>query len=214
MASTVDARQHLQLTNQTDLAVEETLTLGGVTAAGMREYLLMVPKTSLKTTLQTQLGMSEAQLDDVQVESLDTPSAPLVLRFKYLLKKQFHPLDDRLTGTLRAGFARSYLAVTATDDRRTPFEKQIPTTFRSRVTLDAPAGFQIEPPDPADLKLDPRFATATARTQRQGAGLDIDFDCQEATGRFGASDYAAYQNTMNQALALLEKTVVFKPRGS
>jgi hypothetical protein len=212
-ASTVDVRQHLRLTNQTDLAVEENLTLDGVAAAGMREYLLMIPQTSLKTTLQNQLGMAEALLEDVQVESLDTPSVPLVLKSKYLLKKQFHPLDDRLTGTLRAGFARSYLAVAATDDRRTPFETKIPITFRSRVTLETPAGFQVEPPDVADNQLDPRFATATARTQLQGPGLQLDFECQAATGRFGASDYAAYQNTMNQALSVLEKTVVFKPRG-
>jgi hypothetical protein len=81
------------------------------------------------------------------------------------------------------------------------------------VTLETPAGFQVEPPDVADNQLDPRFATATARTQLQGPGLQLDFECQAATGRFGASDYAAYQNTMNQALSVLEKTVVFKPRG-
>jgi hypothetical protein len=210
-ASTIGLQEHLHLVDQTDLAVEETLTLGGVAAAGLREYLQMVPKNTLKTTLQSQFNMTDAVLDEVHIESLDTPSAPLRLTCTYRLKRQFQPLDDRLTGTLRLGFARSYLAPAATDDRRTPFEVQIPGAFHGTVTLDAPAGFQAEPPEAAEIKLDSRFATGRVQTRPQGAGLLLEFEYQKITGRFAAADYAAYQEAMNKTLSLLEKAVVFKP---
>jgi len=210
-ASTIEVQEHLHLVDRTDLAVEETLSLNGVAAAGMREYLQLTPKNTLKTSLQSQFNMTDAVLDDVHVESLDTPSAPLRLTCTYRLKKQFHLLDDRLTGTLRLGFARAYLAPAATDDRRTPFEVQIPGTFHGTVTLDTPEGFQAELPEAAEIKLDSRFGTGRLQTRLQGSGLQLEFEYQKITGRFAAADYAAYQEAMNKALSLLEKAVVFKP---
>jgi len=210
-ASTLEVQEHVRLVERTDLAVEETLVLGGVAAAGMREYLQLIPQDTLKTSLQRQFNLTDAVLDEVHIESLTTPSAPLRVTCSYRLKSQFHPLDDRLTGTLRLGLARAYLAPAATDDRRTPFEVQIPGTFHGTVTLDAPEGFQAQPPEAAEIKLNSRFVTGRLQTRRQGSGLQLEFEYQMPTGRFAAADYAAYQEAMNRAVSLLEKAVVFKP---
>jgi hypothetical protein len=88
---------------------------------------------------------------------------------------------------------------------------QIPGTFHGTVTLDAPEGFQAEPPEAAEIKLNSRFVTGRLQTRRQGAGLQLEFEYQMPTGRFAAADYAAYQEAMNRAVSLLEKAVVFKP---
>ena len=146
----------------------------------------------------------------MHVESLHSPEKPLALTFDYTFKKQLRLSAGRLTGTLRAGFARDYLAPTPFTDRKTPFEKIVPLTFHSTVMLHAPAGFIAEIPDSLEMTLDPRFGTGHATVQRQGDGLELDFEFHQRTGHYPPTDYVAYQDTMNKAVAALERTVEFK----
>ena len=42
--------------------------------------------------------------------------------------------------------------------------------------------------------------------------IHLEFECRQPTGKFGASDYAAYRETMNLALSVLERELVLKPQ--
>jgi len=210
-ASDITAQLHVRLVDKTDLAEEEMLTLNGITATGMRQLLAQIPEATLKSTLLNQFGMTDVQLEDVHVENLNDPQLPLRLTFNYTRKKQFHEMDDRLTGAVRAGFARFLLAPVLSGDRQTPFETMIPTHFHNIITIEPPAGFQVEMPEALAISLDSRFATGSVQTRMQGGNLEMEFAGQWTAGRFPAKDYPEFLDTINKALTLIERTVAFKP---
>ena len=209
-ASTISIEQHLRVVNQADLAVDESLTLTGVHAAYMRDYLMQIPESSRRTTLQNMMEMSDADLTDFQINSLTATAKPLRLHFAYSLQKQFHRSGDQLRGTLRADFARSYLTASPVDNRLTPFEVAIPFSLKAKMFIDVPDGFKADPPANTDLKLNPQFATGQSGSQIEGSQLILDFKCQQLTGEFKAADYVSYRQTLAQVLSSLEREVVFK----
>jgi transglutaminase-like putative cysteine protease len=212
-ASRISVEQNFHLVDQTDITVEESLNLEGVHAAYMRGYLLQVPEADRRTMLQNAMGMGDADLTDFKIESLNNTGKPLLLRFSYSLKHQFHRSDNQLRGILRAGFARSYLTASPVDDRLTPFEITVPLSIKFREIINVPAGFDAMPPDSLDLQLDPRFATGQGSGRAEGGQLILDLKCKLLPGKFDATDYAAYRLTMSQALAFIEREVVLKGQG-
>ena len=212
-ASCISVEQHFHLVDLTDLAVEETLTLTGVHAALMRGYLLQIPVSSRRMMLQTQMGMTDVDLTDAQIESLGETGKPLQMRLTYTLKNQFHPSNDRLTGILRAGFARLYLTASPIGNRLTPFEITVPLSFQSTSDIAVPPGFHAEQPESLSPQFDPRFASGEEQVRIENHRLTLEFKCLQLTGKFAASDYAAYRRTMAQVLSFLEREVVFKKEG-
>jgi tetratricopeptide (TPR) repeat protein len=209
-ASSISVEQHLHLVGQTDLAVEESLTIAGVYSTYMRDYLLQIPEASHRTMLQNQMGMGDADLTDLKIDSLSNPGEPLHLLFSYSLKKQFRLSDNQIRGVLRAGFARSYLMASPADSRLTPFVIHVPFSIDFSEFVDVPAGFKAVQPEHLDLKLDPRFATGQGSALVKSNTLNLNFKCRLMTGKFEASDYSAYRQTMSQALSFIEREVVFK----
>jgi len=212
-ASSLSVEQHFRLVDQTDLTVEESLTFAGVHAAYMRGYLLQTPEASRRTLLQNAMGMDDVDLTDLQIDSLNTPGEPLHLRFAYSIKKQFRHSDNQLRGVLRAGFARSYLTASPVDNRSTPFEINVPLTVDIRQFVAVPTGFKSVQPESLDLKLDPRFANGHGDARTEDGTVDLNFQCRLMPGKFQASDYAAYRQTMAQALSSIEREVVFNADG-
>lgn len=212
-ASSLSVEQNVRLVDETDLTVEESLTLAGVAAAYMRDYLLQTPEASRRTFLQNAMGMSDVELTDLRIDSLSDPGEPLRLKFAYSIKKQFRHSDNQVRGVLRAGFARSYLTAAPVDNRSTPFEIKIPLTVDIREHVAVPAGFKAAPPENLELKLDPRFATGHGEAQAGSDKVSLNFQCRVKTGKFLASDYAAYRQTMAQVLSSIEREVVFNVSG-
>lgn len=212
-ASSLSVEQHVHLVDQTDLAVEESLTLAGVHAAYMRDYLLQTPAASRRTVLQSIMEMGDADLTDLQIDSLNSPAEPLRLRFTYSIKKQFHHSGNQLRGVLRAGFARSYLSANPVDNRTAPFEIKIPMTVDIQEFIDNPPGFKAGPPESSESKLDARFATGQGSAQVEDKRVILHFHCRLNPGKFEAPEYAAYRQTMSQALSAVEREVVFNAVG-
>jgi transglutaminase-like putative cysteine protease/tetratricopeptide (TPR) repeat protein len=212
-ASTIDVQRRLKLVNATDIVAEEIITLTGVHAAYLRDCLLQMPTASQRTLWQRQLGTMDVELSEFKAESLEATDAPLQLRCAYTVKKQFHRSHLDLTGVLRAGFERSYLAADAVDHRLTPFEMMIPLAFHSTVSIDVPKGFRVEPPGNPAPTMDSRFVVCQGQAQLEGSKLKLEFESRQPMGEFKACDYAVYQDAMASALLLLEREVVFKPVG-
>jgi hypothetical protein len=209
-ASTISVAQHLRVVNQADLSVDESLTLTGVHAAFMRDYLTQISESSRQTTLQNMMEMGDADLTDFKINSLTETAEPLRLHFTYSLQKQFHRSGDQLRGIMRAGFARSYLTASPVDNRLTPFEVTIPISIEAKMFIDVPDGFKADQPVNPDLKLNPQFAIGQSVSRIEGGQLILDFKCRQLTGKFKAADYAPYRQTMAQALSFLEREVDFK----
>lgn len=209
-ASTIAVEQHLRWPNETEAAVDESLTLTGVPAAAMRGYLLATPESSRRNSLQTAMGLSDIDLTGFEVHSLEARSEPLRLRFVYGLKRQLRRSEHRLTVNLVSGSAGSYLSAGPVDNRLTPFEINFPLSLESKVLIDAPPGFAAEPPGKLDAKLDARFLTGAGTGEVQNGQVKLEFKCRQYPGKFAAADYSAYRQTMAQALSFLEREVVFK----
>ena len=209
-ASGIEVQRNLRLVDMADVVTEETVTLTGVHAAYLRDYLLQIPPASRRMLLQRQMGMTDVELSEFKAEPVDAPDAPLQLRCTYTCKKQFHRSNDQLTGTLRAGFERSYLTADPVDNRLTPFETRIPLSIRSTVSVDVPEGFRAEKTADLAPQLDARFAVCKGHIRLEGRKLKLEFQCRQPTGKSKASEYASYRDTMAQALSLLEREVVFK----
>jgi hypothetical protein len=133
----------------------------------------------------------------------------LRLTFGYSIKGQFRQSNDQLRGVLHGGFSRFYLQTTPADDRVSPFEIRTRYTLDSKTYLDLPAGFHLEPSEALHVKLDPRFATAQSDFQTRSNQMVLNFTYQQKNGHFAAADYAAYRDTIAQALSMLERDVVF-----
>lgn len=208
-ASRIGVERHVSVTNSADLAIDEILTLAGVHAAYMRDYLLQIPTTSRRAFFQRQMGLSDAELIDFEAQALETPETPLRVHCVYRIKQQFHNTGTRLSGVLRAGLERAYLAAEPVDKRLTPFELTVPTSVKSRVTIDVPKGYRPEPFAKSDSKLDSRFASAQSQCRVLNEQLNIEFECRQQPGKFPAADYSPYRDAMGQVMALLEREVSF-----
>jgi transglutaminase-like putative cysteine protease len=209
-ASSISAEQHVRVVDLTDMAVEESLIFSGVYAAYLRGYLLQIPEASRRTTLQSELAMTDADLTDVKMEALDNPREPLRLAFTYSIKRQFRRSNGELRGVLHAGYCRNYLQAAPVETRLTPFEITVPYTLESKIAVAIPAGYQAVRPDNLNPVFDARFATCEGRARIDGNQLLVDFKYRPTVGKFKAGDYSAYRETMAQAMSLLEREVVFK----
>ncbi|MFO1513595.1 MAG: DUF3857 domain-containing protein [Verrucomicrobiota bacterium] len=209
-ASTIELEQQIRLTNATDLTVEARMSLTGVHAAFLRNFLRSYSTADQQLAMQRAMGLRDVEFSDFKVESLEDPSAPLRLRYACSLKKQFRHANDRLLGTVGASFGRYYLAAEPVNKRLTPFEIKVPLTLRSAISIAVPDGFRAEETPPAIPQIDSRFAACRAYQRLDGSKLLLNFDFRQEKGSFDASDYSAYRETMKHALATLEGEISFK----
>ena len=212
-ASIMNVQQSVRLLNETDVVVEETMTLTGVHATFLRNFLHGYSPADQQMAMQREMGLADVELSDFKVESLEHPGAPLSLRFSFEIKKQFRRSDDRLSGLVKAGFERYYLTAKPVNKRLSPFENKVPLYLRSKVSIGVPEGFRAEQMPDAIPKLDSRFLMCRRSQQLDRSKLELDFECCQKIGRFDASDYSTYRATMEQALATLEREVCFKAIG-
>lgn len=209
-ASGISVDQHLNVIDERDLAVEESVTFAGVHADYFRDYLMQVPEASQRVALQNMTDMGDVDLLDFKIDSLDTPGKPLCLRFTYSIKKLFRGSEDRLAGLLQGGFAAAFIKAAPADARLTPFQLNIPTSLEFNVVVDVPKGFKAVQPANFELNLDPRFATGHGNVESTAGKLILKLQGHLLTGKFKATDYIAYRQTMSQILSFIEREIVFK----
>ncbi|HEY2952349.1 MAG TPA: transglutaminase-like domain-containing protein, partial [Verrucomicrobiae bacterium] len=208
----ISIAREIRLVNQTDAALRDQLTFTGVNASSLRYYLKAVDPAQRKAFAQRQLISSSRpiEIQDLQVDNLDDPQAPLLIRMSTLIRGQFQLLDDQLTGTLPAPWEHATLKVEPIEARQTPFQLRYPIAFHVAVTLLTPDGFAPPSPEPLQRALNDPFATCrtTGLTTNRTTRLDLNF--QQLPGRFAAPNYAAYRAATDQALQLLEPKITFK----
>ena len=135
---------------------------------------------------------------------------PLIFKAAYLLRNNFKPAEGSLLGQLPALWERMYLGVQSVPQRRTPFAIEYPLQFSSEVDLLAPEGYQLQSLANRDEHGETRFVSWKVRTQAADSGEHIDYELQLPSGRYPAADYAAYDNDLDKALAVLSPSVTLK----
>ena len=120
----VESERALSLVDQTDVSIEETLRLEGHLAATLRGLLKEIQPANRTRVLQTQLSASAGgplQIQKVEIENFENPSAPLVLRIQGRVNGRFHAVGDSLVGQIPALWERFFLKADRVDKRQTPF---------------------------------------------------------------------------------------------
>jgi hypothetical protein len=209
VATILEIQRDARLLNDGDLAVEETLKFTGVHAGYLRGFLKAIAPAARGGAFQRQMGLADAELAGLEVDSLEIPGAPLRIRYGYTFKKQFHRTENGLSGVLRAAIERAYLVPDQVENRSTPFELLVPLSVKSRISIKVPEGFTTDRlPNPL-LEIEPRFAVGTNRWQLENGALAAQFECRQLSGRFAPGDYVGYRQTTAHLLALLEQEIVF-----
>ena len=210
--SRIHVARRIRLSGQTDAAVAETVTLEGYQASFLRELFRNVPAANRAAMLQEELAPvgGAMQVQSVEIENLSQRDKPLIFKAAYLLRNNFKPAEGGLLGQLPALWERMYLGVQSVPQRRTPFAIEYPLQFSSEVDLLAPEGYQLQSLANRDEHGETRFVSWKVRTQAADSGEHIDYELQLPSGRYPAADYAAYDNDLDKALAVLSPSVTLK----
>ncbi len=191
-ASIIRSTRTVQLTNQTDALVKETLTLDGAHGAWLRDALRQQTAASQRSYLAGLLKGRGADLLKLEVENLEQSQAPLILNLNYALRSQFQIAGRELVGRPPACFEQIYLATEAVEKRLSPFQVTIPLVMESAVSIQAPNGFRARPATAAVPQWDGRFARGQVDMSAGKNGWQITGRLQQPAGRFAAGDYAAF----------------------
>jgi hypothetical protein len=210
--SRVSVQRRIHLENQTDAAIQETVTFDGVHGAAWREFFLKMPPTLRRTVFLRQVDVPEPAVTAWDMTALEDTTAPLTVHLTYTLKRQFRSVDGRLAGPVHGGLERTLLAGELIDKRLTPFEFTVPLRVHSRIEFSAPSGFSPGTQPAQAIDLHNRFIRWEGSSQAQSDTIRLDFDAQQQTGKFLASDYSAYRDAVEHALATLEREIIFSPQ--
>jgi tetratricopeptide (TPR) repeat protein len=213
-SSRIEVSRTVKVSGDSDAAVEERVTVTGYHAAFLRNMFKGVAANERAGVLQRELaplGIS-MQVQSIDIDNLADRERPLVFRANYLVRGRFHSADSVLLGELPALWERMYLDAPAVANRRTPFDIEYPLDFASTITFVAPAGFAIQPPKEADPMGESVFAKWKLHAEPTSDGLRFDYNLHLPAGHHPATEYAAYDEAMENAVAGLAQSVVLKSR--
>jgi hypothetical protein len=209
-ASLIRSLRTVQVTNQTDALVEEALTLEGIHGAMLREYLRSQPATARRSYIAALLKQSGAEVIGLQIESLEQPQAPLVLKLVYAMRAQFHETGRDLVARPPACFEQTYLATEVIEKRVTPFRIATPLTLQASAIIRAPEGFRTKLAEPLAQTWNDRFVRGQLDVVAEEKGRRLDYKLQEPAGRLAPGDYAAFCATLGRASRDLSPRLTFE----
>jgi tetratricopeptide (TPR) repeat protein/transglutaminase-like putative cysteine protease len=213
VASVVESTRTVRVAAAGDVHIEEILRVSGMDAGGMRDNLMELAAANRRIYLQKHLKHGEAELESWDIADLDDPSVPLRIKMVYKLRDQFHLVDGRLLGSVPSLLERFYLQLDQVENRVSPFQLKYPLTFKSKVSITGPDGFQFQRPPGPHHNLDEPFLSAQCREELKGPELRLDFECVQKRGTFPASKYASFRDASSRALALIGKRIALEPPG-
>jgi hypothetical protein len=195
-ASSIEVHQHVYFQGTNDLALDETLSLTGVHASYLREYLLGISPTYRQESLQRDMGLSDAVMSKCEITSLENPRQPLQINCSLIFKNQFHSTQNGYVGTLSGGLERFYMTATPVNNRVTPFEITVPLQIHCQIVFDLPKGYHsVEKHEPVE-KLDQRYITFQTQHKLDEGKLNLTYQIQLPVGHFNATNYSSYWDTM------------------
>ena len=184
VASSLVSTRQTRLLDGGDVSVEEHLSVSGMLGASLREHLMEMADTLRRRFLQAQLKDGQAELESWSIDDLDNPAVPLRLKLVYKVRNQFHKVDGRWLGVMPALLERWYLTYDQVDRRLAPFQVKYPIEFTSKATVMGPEGWQPQPGENTDQRIDEPFLSARCHQETNGSELRVEFTCRQKAGNF------------------------------
>ena len=208
-SSAISSQREVRLTNQADVVVHETLSLKGYAAAMLRSYLKTMQPAARRSFFYGQLSRQAAEITELKIGNLEDTGSPLTVQIDYLLKRQFHVLGNQITGKIPNLWEHYYLSMDPVEHRATPFEIAFPLAFQSTINVATPAGYRDPDPQIFEQGLSEPFTTCKSAAHKQQRGIQIEFNLQRQSGRFAASNYSSFRESVDKALDNLDQEVSF-----
>ncbi|HEY6081087.1 MAG TPA: DUF3857 domain-containing protein [Polyangiaceae bacterium] len=182
-------------------AADVTLTLSftGKYATGLRNALSQLPEDQLRDVLESRLLGRELrgiQLSQYRVDHFDDLDSPLLIYVQGHVQGFAERSGSTLLISPPFGARLSQLAVLPS--RQTPLLLVDATHQRIKLTLDLPAGAQLERLAPPKVVADGE-RKVTVRDAQQGNSLVLDREIQLPAGRVQPSAYGKFQEFARQA---------------
>jgi hypothetical protein len=212
VASSLASTRQVRLLDGGDVSVEEHLSVSGMLGASLREHLMEMADTLRRRFLQASLKDGQTELESWGIEDLDNPAVPLRLKLVYKVRNQFHKVDGRWLGVMPILLERWYLTYEQVDRRLAPFQLKYPIEFISKATLTGPEGWQPQPGENTDQRIDEPFLSARCHQEANGAELRVEFTCRQKAGNFTADQYSAFRESVSRALGLAGRSAAFKEK--
>jgi hypothetical protein len=206
-ASVVVLTRSIEITNQTGALVTETMQFNGIHAGLFREYFRRVTADSRREAVAKQFVGDFGELKNFEIEGIDEPHSPLVIKLTYLARRQFQILENEIAGSPPLNLERSFLLDQTVEKRTTPFQIPIPLTIEGSVTIHVPASFKSEPVGLAQ-NIQNQFVSCRFSAITNGTGWRLDYHIYEPANRFASEQYPAYNLAMQQVVNTLGPNLV------
>ena len=203
----LNSKRDIEVTQNGDLKVTESIELRGYAASYLRNTLKSVEKAKLQGWLQGLISdfESSAKLVSFNLANLYDNSQALVLGLRYDIKGRSRAAGDRLNFRSPGVWEHYYLDVQPREDRMTAFRISYPFSFQSNVSIKAPSGFAFGDLTQGSDRGQGPFGKWHARVDVAQKEIKLAFACSLIPGVFGPEKYAEYHDMMVRAVSSINR---------
>ncbi|MFK7820252.1 MAG: transglutaminase family protein, partial [Planctomycetaceae bacterium] len=208
--SRIDSKRTVTLSaDSNDVLVTESLTVDGGYATSLRSFLLGTNEANIKSYLaETLTDRNRVELVSYQSVNAEDFLKPLVLKLTYRIRKVVRVRGELRRVKLPGRWEEYLLRESVVSERLTPFELKVPLRFTSSVELKVPAGWKCETDPQTEADRNDWLDYRIERTE-QGSSLKLESRIARKSGRYPASSFSPYQDSVNLAVDAVTPELVF-----
>jgi hypothetical protein len=211
--SSIESVRSMQIINDADLSIEETLRVEGHLAANLRRLLKEVQAANRAAELQKQLSAiagAPLEVQKAEIENLDERRKPLVIKTTMVAKNSIHAAGIVAVGKLPALWERFFLTAHRVESRQTPFVLRTPLHIKSSLEFTLPRGYVAGDTSRMNQQEKTPFAEWKLAAEAASGAVRISYEVTRGAGIYKADEYASFCDSMERATAALAPNLVLQ----
>jgi tetratricopeptide (TPR) repeat protein len=203
-ASQISIVREIQATNETELALSETIVLEGVHAAWFREYFSHSPPESRRSYLASQFVPASSELVSYAMEGLDNPYLPLRITSMSILRGQIQRNERQYSCVLPLGLEANLLEVQPISKRLAPFETSTPLRIATKTSFHVPQNLKPRQYPSPDQHSTGRFLDCQSMVRPEAQGWTVTCNIYRPAGRHPAKQYPEFASAARETIQMLK----------
>jgi hypothetical protein len=202
-----------------DVSVTERVTIEGADAAYFRGELLDAGDIMSRDERAAKSLLSDinaVRAVKTRIEGLEENDRPLVMELSYAMNRRLRSAGQRLVGEVPTLIEEALLRAEPMETRRTPFRLHSPLQMTVSMSVELPAGWELEADDAAGTSAidDDFIAAKVQRALRPNRVIESTLAVQTKRGTFPPTRYDAMVSSYRDALeAWSEPLILRKSKG-
>lgn len=199
-SNSLDIKRELDVKDNNDLELFETVVIRGNFAGFMRENLIRRDKINYRQWIQ---GLYSSYINSVTVQSFEVKNLlenreDLVFTIKSTVSDKCRKENTNLVLKVPNFWEEYYFENESAENRMSDFRIVYPFSVRSCLTIAVPTGFAITPVN--DMNLKSAFGHSESGGSEKLSGCSFLFSCLTSGGRFDKSRYPEYVDFFNRVI--------------